>query len=377
MKIVLCGTAYPLRGAMAQLNAILASHLSARSSVEIVSFSRQYPSLLFPGKTQIDPSKPLFDLKITPMVDSINPFTWFSAGNYIASLKADLLVIRYWMPFFGPSFGTIARRAKKGTGTKVVYICDNVIPHEKRPGDIALTKYALSCADHCIVHSNAVGRDLASLLPQMPQTMIPHPLYEVFGGPLPKEKAKQQAGLSAKKVILFFGYVRAYKGLPVLLNALTLLPDVHLCIVGEFYEDESKYRQMVTDLKLNDRVTIVSDYVANDRVPVYFCAADAVILPYLSATQSGIAQVAYNFDKPVIATNVGGLAEVVRDNITGFIVPANDRDALAGAIRKFYDSNLEPQFSANVATEKRKYSWDNLVSTIEQLAGKGGGERRA
>lgn len=374
MKIIIIGTAYPLRGAMAQLNAILAHYLSSNHSVEIISFTRQYPKLLFPGKTQIDPSKPLFDLRIKPMIDSLNPLTWLKAARYIRNEKPELIIFRYWLPFFAPCFGTIAKFAKRGTSTKVLFICDNVIPHERRPGDIVFTKYAFKQADYFIIQSNAVERDLLQFVPDARYRRVSHPIYEIFGEALPKDDARRILGISAKKVILYFGYVRPYKGLMVLIDAMKKIAesreqraDVLLLAVGEFYDSETKYRKRARDLNLESCIRFVSDYVPNDQVRLYFSAADVVVLPYLSATQSGITQIAYNFDKPVIATNVGGLAEVVIDDRTGFIVPPNDPKALANAIRRFYDQRKEEEFVANVKIEKKKYSWDNLVEAIEEL----------
>ena len=271
------------------------------------------------------------------------------------------------MPFFGPCFGTIAKRVKKGTSAKVLFICDNIIPHERRPGDVMLTKYAFRQADYFIVQSIAVERDLLKYFPRATYRNVPHPVYENFGPALPKQEACNLLGISAKKIMLFFGYVRAYKGLNVLLDAIKEIEDALLLVVGEFYDDEGTYRKKVQQLGVESNVRFVSEYVPNEKVGIYFSAADVVVLPYLSATQSGIVQIAYNFDKPVIATDVGGLAEVVKDNVSGFIVPPHDPHELANAIRKFYDGNREREFTENVRVEKIKYSWDNLVNTMEEL----------
>ena len=367
MKIIILGTAFPLRGGIAHFNALLAEHLEKRHSVETITFKRQYPRLLFPGKTQEEQGEQLHVHPAPQLVDSINPFNWIAVAREVRKRGPDLIIFKYWMPFFAPCFGTIAKLAKKKTNTKVLYICDNIIPHERRPGDIALTRYAFRQADYFIVQSDAVERDIKEHFPKAVYRNVPHPVYENFGAALPKAEARQRLGISSKKVILYFGYVRAYKGLMVLLEAMTGLEGILLLAVGEFYDDEAKYRNKVKELHLESRVRFVSDYVPNNEVAMYFSAADVVVLPYLSATQSGIIQIAYNFDKPVIATDVGGLAEVVIDGTTGFIVPPNNSQMLAGAITRYYNEKRETEFSANVNIEKQKYTWDNLVAEIEQL----------
>lgn len=378
MKIVILGTAYPLRGGIAHYNALLYRELSKRHSVTIITFKRQYPSLFFPGKTQEEAGSehpqagtPVgWQVPSEPLVDSINPLNWIAVGKEIRRRKPDLLIMKYWLPFFGPCFGTIARIAKRGTNIKVLYICDNVVPHEHRPGDAALTMYAFRAADFFIVQSDVVERDLKKLLPSARYKNVPHPIYTIFGTPVEKMQARQRLGLADERVLLFFGYVRPYKGLSVMLEAMKRFPpelNATLLVVGEFYDEKEKYLKQIEALGVQHRVSIVSDYVPNDTVGLYFSAADVVLLPYLSATQSGIAQIAYNFDKPVIATAVGGLAEVVRDGVTGFVVPPNDPDALARAVVRYFAEQRESDFAANVALEKRKYSWEAMVRAIEEF----------
>ena len=374
MKVLIIGTAYPLRGGIAHFNALLASHLGTHHSVETITFSRQYPSIFFPGKTQEEVGSDVGTMAAPRMVDSINPINWIQVGREVRRRKPDLLIFKYWMPFFGPCFGTIARIAKKNGHTKVLFICDNVIPHERRAGDILLTKYAFSSADFFIVQSVAVENDLRNFLPDAVYRKVPHPVYENFGESIPKETARKHLNVTNRKVILFFGYIRAYKGLRVLLHAMKKLSerghgDILLLIVGECYDDEAKYRVLAKELHVESQVRFVSDYIPNERVKFYFSAADVVVLPYLSATQSGIAQIAYNFTKPVIVTDVGGLAEVVQDNRTGFVIPPNDPDQLADAVDRFYKEEKEQEFTLNVEKEKRKYSWENFVAAIEDLVG--------
>ena len=375
MNIIIVGTAYPLRGGIAHYNALLAEHLGSRHHVETITFKRQYPKLLFPGKTQVEVGEQLQAAPAPQLVDSVNPFNWIAVAREIRRRAPDLLIFKYWLPFFGPCFGTIAKYAKRNSKTKALFICDNVIPHERRPGDVVFTRYAFKQSDYFIVQSDAVEKDLVRHLPTARFRNVPHPVYENFGSPLPKEEARRRLGITAKHVLLFFGYVRMYKGLLTLIEAMRRVidgglrsEDVLLLVVGEFYDSEAKYRECVRSLQLEANVRFVSEYVPSSEVSVYFSAADVVVLPYLSATQSGIAQIAYQFDKPVIATEVGGLAEVVIDEKTGFIVEPNDHRALADGIVRFYTEGREEEFSARVREEKKKYSWDRLVEAIEDLA---------
>jgi glycosyltransferase involved in cell wall biosynthesis len=370
MNIIIIGTAYPLRGGIAHYNALLYQELKKKHHVDIITFKRQYPSFLFPGTTQVETEGELLRVPGEPLVDSINPLNWVSVGKEIKRRTPDLLIMKYWLPFFGPCFGTIARVATRRTNTRVLYICDNVVPHEKRPGDNAFTRYAFGAGDFFIVQSDAVERDLLDFLPGAKYMKVPHPVYNIFGEQVDQVQARRHLGIAARRVLLFFGYVRKYKGLGILLEAMAMLVkelDAHLLVVGEFYDDKEKYLKMISDFGLQDNVTVNSDYVANDKVGLYFSAADVVVLPYIAATQSGIAQIAYNFNKPVIATNVGGLAEVVRHNVTGFVAPPNDPAALKQAILRFFKEDRENEFAANVAVEKKKYSWEALTHAIEEF----------
>ena len=372
MKITILSTAYPLRGGIAHYNALLARALGARHDVETITFKRQYPALLFPGSTQQEQDDAPPAPPAPALMDSVNPLNWVAVGREVRRRRPDLIIFKYWLPFFGPCFGTIARVARRRTRTRSLVICDNVIPHERRPFDRAFTGYLFSATDYFIVQSRAVERDLLAFRPGAVYRFAPHPVYDIFGRALPQQEARRQLGITAPRVLLFFGYVRRYKGLQVLLEAMARTGPslgVHLLVVGEFYDDERSYRGQIESLGLAPHVTVVSSYVPNSAVARYFSAADAVVLPYLSATQSGIAQIAYNFDTPVLATDVGGLAEVVLDGVTGFVVPPGDPDALAGAIRRFYSEGRSGEFRARVAREKHAYSWENLVDAIEQMAG--------
>lgn len=379
MKIIIVGTAYPMRGAFAQLNAILYSYLNKKYDVKIYSFKRQYPKLFFPGKTQEEKGDELVKIpadKNIISIDSINPFNWISVGRKIGKEKPDLIIFRYWIPFFAPCFAVISYFAKKLSGVKVLFICDNVIPHEKRFGDRFLTKRAFNQADYFLVQSKSVEDDLLKFSNGKPYKVSFHPMYNIFGDKLPKDEAKQfinkeyGVDLGNDKVLLFFGYIRKYKGLNYLLEAMPGILKrnrTKLLVVGEFYDDEEPYRQKIKELGLENDVAVLSDFAPNERVRYFFSASDVVLLPYTSATQSGITHVAYYYDKPVIATDVGGLSESVIDGETGFVIKPEDPAAITDAVNKFYNENLEGKFSANVTEEKKKYDWDNFVKDIEEL----------
>jgi D-inositol-3-phosphate glycosyltransferase len=370
MNITIIGTAFPLRGGIAHYNALLAKALMEHHRVQTITFSRQYPSLLFPGKTQEEQGPGGEAAPAPQLIDSINPLNWLRVGNMIGKQAPDILLFKYWLPFFGPCFGTIARRARRNGHTRVICICDNVLPHERRPGDVMFTRYAFRSVDGFIVQSDAVEEELVGFWKGARYRNTPHPLYTIFGEPIDRIEARQRLGITAPRVLLFFGYIRKYKGLDILLDALARLPreiNVHLLVAGEFYDSEQKYREQIKALHLEDQVTLRSDYLPNEEVPAYFSAADAVVLPYRSATQSGIAQIAYNFGTPVIATNVGGLSEVVLHERTGLVVPPENPAALAEAITRFYADGREALYRTNVQQEKQKYSWHNLVRSIEEL----------
>lgn len=374
MNISIIAPAFPYRGGIAQSTEILVRKLADRGHrVQLLNFKRQYPNILFPGKTQF-----VQDLSGEPsvrgerLVDSIGPHTWYRAYRKIIAFDSDVLIFRYWMPFFAPMIASISWLLKRHRRTKTLMICDNVIPHERRPGDLLLTRLALSCIDHFIPLSDFVKQDLLKVRADARTTVVPHPVYESFGQSIAKEEARARLGISAEKAILFFGYVRAYKGLDIAIRALPEILtqlDVKLMIVGEFYESEQKYRELIRDAGVEEHVWLHSEFVRDDDVHVYFSAADVLVLPYRSATQSGIVQLAYQLEKPCIVTDVGGLAEVVLDGKSGFVVPPGDPQAIAAAVVRFYREEKEKPFVQNVQREKRKYSWSRLVEVIESIAG--------
>lgn len=371
MKIIIIGPAYPYRGGIAHYTGLLYKSLLKRNhNVRIFNFKRLYPKFLFPGKTQFETSSDAEKIESERIIDSINPLNWLITGIKIAKEKPDLVIFKYWLPFFAPCFAFISAIIKIFSSAKIIFFCHNIIPHEKFPLGNFLTKFVFSFPDHFIVQSNAVENDLIKIKPKANYKKVFHPIYEIFGKAIDKNEARKILGIKPdEKVLLFFGYIRAYKGLDILLRAMKFVLSkfpVKLLIVGEFYENPQKYYKIVEEEGIIDFVIFKSEYVQNEDVKIYFSASNLVVLPYLSATQSGIVQIAYNFNKPVIATNVGGLPEVVRDGITGFTVEPSP-EKLAQAIVKFFNENLESIFSKNIEEEKKKFSWENLVRAIEEL----------
>jgi len=375
-KIILIGSAHPYRGGLAAYNERLAQALQeAGHEITIYTFTVQYPNFLFPGKSQFTGEAAPSSISIKRKVNSVNPLNWLLVGNEIKNLKPDILLIKYWLPFMGPCFGTIARLAKKNHHTKVISILDNVVPHEKRMGDMAFTKYYIGSSDAFIGMSQIVLDDLKQFDNKKPRAFNPHPLFDNFGKPVPKEQAKQLLGLdAATNYILFFGFIRDYKGLDLLLEAFAderfrKFP-LKLIIAGEFYSDRKKYYDLIEKLNLKDIIIQKTDFIPDGEVYKYFCAADVVVQPYKHATQSGVTQIAYQFNKPMIVTNVGGLAEIVPDGKAGYVVEPSPA-AIANAIFDFYSSNKEKTFVDSIQLIKPRFEWSAMVKTIEKLAGLG------
>ena len=371
MKITILSTAYPLRGGISHFVGLLYKELARNNEVSVITFKRQYPSILFPGKSQLESGDTVEKIPTGILVDSINPLNWIKVGNKIKNDSPDLLIFKYWIPFFAPCFGTVSRIARKNGNTKVLTICDNVIPHEKKPGDTATTKYFFKYVDYFVLLSKKVQADLLKLIPGAKNKILPHPIYSNFGGPVAKKEARKYLSLPEdEKLILFFGFIRDYKGLDVLLEAVKMLkskPDIKLIIAGEYYSNKTKYDNIINALELQNQLYLFTDFIPTSEVKFYFSACDAVILPYRDATQSGIVQIAMNFHKPVIATNVGGLAEVISDNSTGFIVKKDSPQDLAIAIENFYRQNKEEQFISNIIKETDKYSWSKFTEGLFDL----------
>lgn len=369
MKICLIGPFPPLRGGIAHYNAQLGLELVKHHEIAVISFSRQYPALLFPGRTQVDPGPPPTGLTAEPLLDSLNPLSWIRAGRRIAEIVPDLVITHWWNPFFGPCLGTTARMVKKRSSARVVFICHNVFPHEPIPGARSAAQFALAPGDGWLVHSETDRRDLESLHLRGRTFLVSQPPGKGFGEPIDKETAKSRLGLTGN-VLLFFGLIRRYKGLPRLLEAM---PDIlrkldcTLLVVGEFYEGKAHCLKLLHALGLSSNVRIIDRYVADDEVSLYFSAADLVVLPYESATQSAIVPIAYAFERPVVATRVGGLPEAVRDGETGLLVEPRDPATLAAAIIRFYEEGLETRFCRNIIQQKR-FSWADLARTLEIAA---------
>ncbi len=370
MKITILSTTYPLRGGIAHFNGLLYKELIKQNEVNVVTFYRQYPKLFFPGKSQLEEENITEKIPSQMIVDSINPFNWIKIGNRIKKDSPALLIFKYWMPFFAPCFGTISRIAKKNKKTRVLVICDNVIPHERKPGDIFITKYFFRFVDYFVLLSEKVKTDLLTLKPRSRCKVISHPVYSNFGEAVSKDEAKKKLKLYDDRLILFFGFIRDYKGLDVLLEAMAILKDklnIKLIIAGEFYTDKEKYINIIDKLSLRDNIHLFTDFIPSSEVKYYFSCSDVVILPYKDATQSGIVQIAMNFKKPVIATNVGGLGEVVHNNKTGYLVDKKNPSLLAEAILNFYKENKEEEFVRNTEMEIEKYSWGKFVEGIMEL----------
>jgi glycosyltransferase involved in cell wall biosynthesis len=372
-RVIIMGPAHPLRGGLATFNQRLATEfISQGAKCTIVSFSLQYPSLLFPGKTQYSTEQAPEHLTIEPLINSINPFNWIKVGKYLQQRKPDLLVVRYWIPFMGPALGTVLRLVRKNRHTKIICIADNVIPHEHRPGDATFTRYFLKACDGFVTMSEKVLADLRQFEPVKPAQMVQHPLYDNFGEKIPKEAARQAIGLNEnEKIILFFGFIRKYKGLDLLLQAMKderlQAAKIRLLVAGEFYEDEKMYLQLIQDNSLGKSVTVRKTFIPDSEVKYYLCAADVVVQPYRAATQSGVTPLAYFFEKPMVVTNVGGLPDLVPHLKCGIVCEPQPQ-AIATAILQFYQLG-ESHFIPHLRAEREKYSWANLVKAIRTLAG--------
>lgn len=371
-KAIIIGPAFPLRGGIANFNEALCRAMNkAGIDTKIISFSLQYPGFLFPGKTQYDTGKGPQDIAIETKINSINPFNWVKIAKQIKHEQPDYVVIRYWLPFMGPCLGTIAKRIRKGTAIKVIAITDNVIPHEKRFGDKILTKYFVKQCDGFIAMSQSVLNDLKEFTSTDKKVFLPHPIYDIFGAKLEKLIALKHLGLDPNhKHILFFGFIRKYKGLDLLLEAMAderiRHMGVKLIVAGEYYEDAAYYNQIISKNKLENAVILKTEYIPAEEVRYYFCASDMVTQPYRSATQSGVTQIAYHFEKPMLVTNVGGLPEIVPHNKAGYVTEINSV-SIADAIVDFYSNNKEQVFIQNVIREKQRFLWSTFVDGMQKL----------
>ena len=370
MKIVVISPAHPLRGGIAALSERLAYALQeAGNEVVIYSFSLQYPSFLFPGKTQFTDETPPEGLRIVTCINSINPWTWWTTGRRIARERPDRVVVRYWLPFMGPCLGTIVRVMNWFSKNKVhtTAVVDNIIPHEKRPGDWLFSKYFTGACDDFLVMSGSVGEEIKTFTDK-PVRLAPHPIYDTYGEPMDKKLARKELNLHEDAPIaLFFGFIRAYKGLDILLNALPKAPGVHLVVAGEPYESWEPYQAIIDANNLADRVHLFTEFIPSTQVRVFFSAADIVAQPYRTATQSGISQIAYHFEKPMIVSNVGGLPEIVTNGVSGYVTDP-DPAPIALALTDFFENDREEAMVKGVHQEKERFSWRYFLAKLLEKA---------
>jgi len=372
-SVVIIGPAYPLRGGLASYDERLAKAFMDKGyDTTIYTFSYQYPSFLFPGTTQYSNEPAPKGISIKIKINSVNPFNWVSVGNELKKLKPDIIVVRYWLPFMGPCLGTILRRVKKNHHTKIICIADNIFPHEKRFGDKAFTKYFLKPVDGFITMSEKVLQDLHQFAKGKPAQFVPHPLYDNFGEKINKEEARKKLNIDTDdRVILFFGFIRKYKGLDILLQAMKLLKqipsvqNIKLLIAGEFYEDAANYSELLNDVAIKDNLIIRTEFIPDSMVKYYLCAADCVVQPYRNATQSGVTPLAYHFEIPMIVTNVGGLPSLVPDKKVGLVAEPN-AESIAEKVKEYFDLG-EEFFLPHLREEKKKYSWEIMVNKILEI----------
>lgn len=369
MKIVILGPAHPYRGGIAALNERLAVQLLREGhEVTIYNFKLQYPGFLFPGKTQYTEDAPPENIRNVRKVNSVNPFNWLSVGKELKKRKPDLIIVRYWLPFMAPALGTICRIVRKNHHTKLICIADNIIPHEKRIGDRLLTRYFAGKVDGFIAMSREVYNDLEKFVRQPVRRYAPHPVYDHYGDIISREDALRQLNLSPDyRYLLFFGFIRSYKGLDLLLEAMADKRldayKIKLIVAGEYYGNETYYQELIDKHKLDDKLVLRTAYIPSTEINNYFCAADLIVQPYKSATQSGVTQIGYYFNKPMLVTNVGGLSEIIADKLAGYVVePVAEK--IADAIVDFYGNAREAAFTAEMQKLKQRFSWANLTQNI-------------
>ena len=376
MKVIILGTAHPYRGGLATFNERLARQfVSEGHEVELWTFTLQYPSFLFPGKTQYTSEPAPTDLLIRRELNSCNPFNWCRVGRAIRKATPDLLICCYWMSFFAPSYGLISRMARKNGKTRCVALVHNMIPHEPNILDKLFAPYFVKSQDAFVALSESVLKDIEKIenkitnhqspITHRPKAFSPHPIYDHYGERMTKAAACKALNLPGdKQYMLFFGLVRAYKGLDLLLDAFGMvkdqLPDLQLIIAGEFYEDEDKYRAQIASLGLTDRVIIRNEFIPDDDLRKYFGAADLIVQPYKTATQSGVTQVAFHFEKPMLVTNVGGLGEIVHDHQMGYACEPK-AEAIAADLLDYYQNNRQKAYTTYLKKEKTKYAWSNMT----------------
>ena len=373
MKIIILGTAYPYRGGLATFNERLAGEYQRQGhEVEMYTFTLQYPNFLFPGKTQFSPDPAPNDLKIYRKVHSCNPFNWLKVGKELSKKRPDVLVFAYWMSFMAPCMGTIARKVRHNHHTKIIALVHNMIPHEPNVLDKILPPYFVKSMDGFMALSESVVKDIEKFDKRnCPKRFSPHPIYDHYGERLSRETALSLLNLSPDyRYVLFFGFIRAYKGLDLLLGAFAderlRQQNVKLIVAGEFYGDPEPYYKQIKDLGIEDRVVLCTDFIPDGEVNRYFSAADIVAQPYKTATQSGVTQIAFHFEKPMLVTNVGGLPEIVPDGKIGYVTEP-DAKQIADALYRFFQEQKQEGFERNVAEEKKKYAWSRFVEVMGEV----------
>ena len=374
MQIALISVAPPYRGGISKHTSILVEKLSQNHSVDVINYSRQYPDFLFPGKTQYLDDKSEND-NSSRMIDSINPLTWFSTGNKLAKKNYDLVIFRFWNPFFAPALGVIAGIIKKKSShTKLMSLCDNILPHEKTPLADFLTTYLFDKLDGHVVQSSQTENELQEVVENPVYEKRFHPIYTNFPKKIDKITARKKLGLSAKNIILYFGIIRDYKGFDILLNAIAELKDsgldFHLLAGGECYGSDEKYTQLISNLGISDYITWHNKYIPDSEVSNYFSAADVVALPYRTASQSGVTQIAYSYDLPVIVTKVGGLPEIVDEGQSGFTIEPENPTELANILEKNLKAGTFLEMATYIKKFKQKFSWEYFVNGIELVYSK-------
>lgn len=379
MKIILLGTAYPYRGGLATFNERLARQFMYEGhEVELWTFTLQYPSFLFPGKTQYSSEQAPEDLLIRRTLNSCNPFNWLRVGRAVRKAAPDLLICCYWMAFFAPAYGLISRMARRNGKTKAIALVHNMMPHEPSILDKLFAPYFVKSQDGFVALSESVIKDIERVehkisnvkckISNRPKVSSPHPIYDHYGERMVKAEACKALGLPEnKQYMLFFGLVRAYKGLDLLLDAFgqikDQLPELQLIIAGEFYEHEDKYRAQIEANGLTDRVILRNEFIPDADLRKYFGAADLIVQPYKSATQSGVTQVAFHFEKPMLVTNVGGLGEIVHDHKMGYAC-APGADAIAEDLLDYFNNNRQASYTEYLKKEKTKYAWSNMTAAF-------------
>jgi len=363
MKIVILSPFYPFRGGLAQLNARLYSELSKKDEVKAYTFTTLYPGLIFPGKTQfVTEEDPATIIDSNRVLNSINPFSYIKTAKEINKFSPDILIIPYWMSFLAPAFGVVSRLVEKKT--TIISLVHNAIPHEKRFFDKILATFFFKACDGFIVMSEPVKNDLLDIVPNANILLLPHPIYDHYKEPINKQEACSLLHIdSKKKTLLFFGLIREYKGLDILINAMSHLDDSYqLIIAGESYDDFNKYQRLINDSSLKNNITVMEQYIPDDMVTILFSAADLLVLPYRSATQSGVVALAYQLELPMIATNAGALGETILSSGTGIVVNEKTPETMAkGIISYFGNKNKQSEYLVNIKLEKKRLSWASFA----------------